>query len=157
MNCDKCGNEVESTDDGYLYPKLDKLRALRGDYEIPFKCDECGSIHFPFRAVRDVVFIWPKPAPNRVGLIHLPEDTKFIGGGPRERFREPRAIILSVGRGYVNKKGKFVKTHSLQIGDEVIYEKRVPWRITLKGLDGKRIIVTACGFEDIYGLDNGDN
>jgi co-chaperonin GroES (HSP10) len=143
MECSKCGNDVY---DG-------RTNSNRGIFQIPFKCSECNSIKFDYSPVRDVLFIWPYPAPDKVGSILLIEDTNFRGGSLKEELRPNLAVVLAIGDGYFDsKKKEFVPTKDLRVGDVVYYNKRIPWRVELKNDDGDKFEVRMCGFNDVYGV-----
>lgn len=158
MRCPNCGNIVKVVPSGeptVSYELVDKnLYHKKGDIVVPFYCKLCGAIKFPYRAIRDVVFIYPEPYPEKVGSIYLPRDENYIGGGPTFRLWKPRGVVLSVGPGYWDKKKRrFVPVTGLKVGDIVYFEKNLPkaWRsFEVEGTDGKMHKVVYCGYRDVY-------
>lgn len=149
MNCQLCGIEVEVIGHTTLhYEPLDKrMLEIVAEHKIPFTCTLCGSIYMKYQPLRDVVALWPTGAPEKIGSIILPEGT-FIGGSTKEKLRASTAIVLSFGPGYMTRKGKWLPT-TLKVGQEVYYNKKVPWLIDLKDIDDNLHTVTLCGFQDI--------
>ena len=158
--CPHCGTEVsewtehkpgEQPGVSVLRPVNPKLNCDRGSFVIPFACPVCNAINIRYRAVRDVVFLFPTPKPLTVNGIYIP-DFDFGAGGKRntqEELRDPSAIVLSIGYGAYTPKGKFLDTNELEVGDVVYYNKRVPWRMEHVGTDGKVYEFTICGYQDI--------
>ena len=143
MQCNACGNEVtvyssgEGTNSYELVNK--KLHFDKGDIQVPFYCQLCGAIVSPLKAVRDVVMVFPKILPEKIGSIYLPEGY-FVGGETKERFKDAIGVVVSVGPGHFDRKNKeFVLLEDIEIGDKVYYDKRLPigWRMHVKGTDGK--------------------
>lgn len=129
-----------------------KLRVDRKIFKIPFACKTCGSIMIKYEPTRDLVFLWRYPAPDRIGLIYLPIGEDYRGGGPIKRFSPALAIVLAMGSGYTDRKKGFVPTHTIEVGDVVLYNKNVPWTLKLKNSDQDPYTVTICGFEDIHAV-----
>jgi hypothetical protein len=160
MKCPKCGIEVKVYSSGEgtnsYEPVNEKLVAAKAAIPLPFYCDMCGAIRFPFQAVRDVVFLYPRPLPEKVGLIYLPKE-EFVGGSTQEKFKAPDAIVLSVGEGSIDKDRKrFISTKGvLETGDHVFYNRRIPWRMKARGMDGEDHMVVFCGVLDVWGLLDG--
>jgi len=162
MKCGACGTEIKiySADEGTssyepVNKKLD-TNMRRCGIHVPFYCTMCGAIDFPFQAVRDVVFLYPKPAPEKVGEIIVPEG-QFVGGSVGEKYREPIAVVLSIGLGSRDRKNiSFIPTKGVvEVGDVVYYNKKVPWRMNMKGTDGKEHMIVYCGILDLRGIVNG--
>ncbi len=162
MKCGVCGTEIRvySTGEGTssyepVNKKLD-TNIERHRMRVPFYCALCGAIDFPFQAVRDVVFLYPMPAPRKIGDLYIPEG-EFIGGSVAEKFREPIAVVLSVGQGSRDRRNKeFISTKGVvEAGDVVYYNKKVPWRMNMRGSDGNEHVVVYCGILDLRGLVNG--
>lgn len=157
MNCPRCKTEIEviSEDEGTCYyrPVNKKLSTHREGFHVPFSCDICGAIDFSYEPVRDVMFLWPYPRPTMSkGGLHLVDDN-FRGGSYVDEIAPDKAVVLAIGKGYFNvKKGFFVPTHSINIGDVVHYNKRVPWKIELKNNKGEKYQITLCGFADCYAV-----
>ena len=117
-----------------------KINLAVKDHKIPFVCQVCGVFQFKYQAIRDIVFIWPLPSAEKIGNIVLPEicrtETEF-------------GVVLSVGRGVHDKKGRFHPV-TFEVGDLVAYDKDVPWRTTLYGSTGiKKFLVKYMGARDI--------
>lgn len=162
MKCGVCGTEIKiySTGEGTcgyepVNKKLD-TSIIRHGMRAPFYCTLCGAIDFPFQAVRDVVFLYPKPAPEKLGELYVPEGD-FVGGSVGEKYREPIAIVLSIGMGSRDRQNKeFIPTKGIvEVGDVVYYNKKVPWRMNMKGSDGKEHMIVYCGILDLRGIVNG--
>lgn len=151
--CEGCGAEVYAKEGTARYEPVDpKLRGInRADgIEVPFRCEICGAIKFRYQAVRDVVFLYPLPKKERTeGGIYLP-DEKYVGGSYIDRISPPLAVVLSCGKGYWTKKGKFVPSSGIGVGDVVYYSRKVPWRLWMDGVDGKKHAVIYCGYQDVY-------
>ena len=165
MKCSGCGSEViiggvpdfigdkEVVTQSYELMNK-KLSYDAGGFKVPFYCQICGSIVSPLKAVRDVVLVYPKPLPEKVGKIVLPEGY-FVGGITKEKYKEAIGVIISVGLGHFDRKKKeFVPLKELEVGDVVHFEKRIPkgWRLKMKGTDGKEHEIMYCGEKDIKGL-----
>lgn len=143
MDCKKCGQDKTSQ----------KLKSDRGSFQVPFRCDLCGCIKLDYQPVRDVLIVWKYPAPEKAGVIHLLEDENFRGGSTKEYLRPSFAVVLAIGPGYFHPKWKtYVETHSIEVGDDVFFNKQVPWNIELESPNGKKYAVTFCGFSDVYGI-----
>ncbi len=157
MNCPVCKNEIEviSQEETAQYKPVNlKLNSRRDGFNIPFSCSLCHSLKFNYTPARDVLFVWPYPRPTQTqGGIHL-VDEKFIGGSYVDELAPDRAIVLAIGPGYFDKKKhRFVPTHSIEIGDVVRYNKKVPWKIELRNDNGEKFPVTLCGFADCYAVE----
>jgi len=148
--CEVCKSEVEvySGDEGTnSYTPCDRrLADLVERYQIPFRCVLCGSLRFPFKATRDVVFVWPDIVEDKIGSIIVPWMAK-------EELQAEKEIgtVLSVGPGYWDPKGKFHRTQ-LKVGDRIIYVKDVPWKERITGWDQKKYIVRLMGGCDVVAL-----
>ena len=138
MNCEACGVEINKE----LIEMLDK-------YQVPFRCGTCNSLKFPYKATRDIVFIWPEPINDRVGSIILPIMVKDS--------KEPEyGVVLSVGKGYWKKGGNFIPTN-IKVGDEVIYDKSTPWCLFVEGPKERKYRVKYMGYQDVKALVTQDN
>lgn len=145
MNCLKCQAEVTVKGDqkeGTMYyetvdPLLDSNKAK---HPVPFYCDVCGAIKFPFRPTGDKVFVVSDPIETHIGMIEIPEQYR------KEKRRT--GTVVAIGRGYYNDKGKFIAT-SVQVGQRVIYHKNVPWKMKVVGQDGNEHRVEYMGERDI--------
>ena len=155
MKCEACGAEVrvKSSDEGTSSYELvnKKMSAQRKELRIPFACGLCGAIDFKFQAVRDVVFLYPTPKVERVGMIWL-LDQDVRGGSAQEALTPPTGYILSAGNGDVNRKTNEFMDFGNQIvpGDMVYFNRNVPWELELPGPDGAMHKVVYCGFMDLF-------
>lgn len=95
--------------------------------KVPFCCKECGSLLFSHKATRDIVFVFPTPVPEKLGSFFIPDEYK-------ENYRDEFGIVLSIGPGYYDKKGKFNPT-TLQEGSLVVYDRDVPWLVEVEGVE----------------------
>jgi co-chaperonin GroES (HSP10) len=148
MTCKKCGRE-----------KSKKTLADRGKFVIPFSCKACGSIKISYRPVRDVVFLFQYPAPEKTkgGIILVDDGTKYVGYGAdncyKDTMRPPLAVVLAYGPGYFDsKKHAFMETKGLSVGDDV-HVSKVPWKYDLINDQGEKHKVLACGIKDIYAFE----
>ena len=115
----------------------------------PFHSEKEEELVFPFRPLRDLVFIFPDPPPEKLGeqqLIYIPEQFK-------KKYHDGVGIILAIGSGYADSKGRFHPTPSgLKPGVRVVFDISVPWGEYFEGQDGKRHYVVLCGTTDIFGV-----
>ena len=111
--------------------------------------DENGNLNFPYRAIRDRVLIYPSPLPETIGekkLVILPNFLK-------KYYQKGTGILLSVGPGYWDDKGKWHPTSDqMKPGIKVQFDKTVPWKYYLEGLDGREYSVVFCGYQDVRGV-----
>jgi len=111
--------------------------------------DEQGNVHFPYRALRSVVFIFPTAPPETLGeksLIALPEEF-------REYYQDKTGIILSIGPGYYDKKNRWNPADPrLKSGTKVFFDNSVPHEIHVLGQDMKPYRVVLCMEVDIFGI-----
>ena len=111
--------------------------------------NEKGELVFSYRVFRDLVFVWPVPSPEKLGkqqLIFIPEHLK-------KQYQDGVGIILAVGSGYTNSKGKYYPTPSeLKPGVKVVFDTSVPWGMYFEGQDGKKHYVVLCGVSNIFGV-----
>jgi co-chaperonin GroES (HSP10) len=112
--------------------------------------DKSGNLVFPWAPTADRAFIWPSPPPETFidgGCIEIPDIY-------RDEYRKGYGILLAVGRGYYDKRGKWRPTpFELSPGDCVVYDVTVPWREVVEGVDGKKHVVVLCGVTDIQGVE----
>jgi len=117
-------------------------------YKTPFH-NKDGNLRFPYRPLRDIVFVWPDPPPEKLGrkqLIYIPE---YL----RKKYHDGVGIILAIGPGFTNDKGRRYPTPSeLRAGVKVLFDKSVLWGVYVKGQDGKKYYVVLCGVADIFGV-----
>jgi co-chaperonin GroES (HSP10) len=114
----------------------------------PFE-DVEGNIQFPLNPTLDRIFLIPSPPPEKfedTGLIFIPEQF-------REDYVKHLGIVLAVGPGHYNQKGKWCPVSpKLKPGSLVYYDITVPWRHTAKDVDGVEQLVVLCGASDILGI-----
>lgn len=127
--CETCGS-------------LTHLKSVVEKFKIPFKCKKCGSIDFPLKAVRDVVYIWESVPPTKLGDIIIPD---FI----QEKFRNTKAVVLSAGPGYYDKAKRKYIASEVKTGQVVLADQGTPWRMDVKASDGKEYSVKYLGEKDI--------
>ena len=107
-------------------------------------------IKFPYHALHDRVFIYPLPPKEKFGKESIIEIPKTF----RQFYASDFGIILSIGSGYYSKDNKWHETSpQLKPGVKVVFNKNVPWRTSVKGLDGKNYSVIICGAQDIWLVD----
>jgi len=107
--------------------------------------DAKGKLNFPYRALESKAFIWPCPPPETFFHTNILIPIQY-----REHYAEGFGILLSIGPGYWNDKGKWFPVDPLlQSGVIVAYDQTVPWRIMLDGPNGE---VTRCVEADIGGV-----
>jgi co-chaperonin GroES (HSP10) len=108
-----------------------------------------GMLEFPYRAILDRCFIWPTPAPDKLGkkkIIEIPQEFQ-------QSYQDGTGILLSIGPGFYSQDGKFHATNNeLKPGILVQYDKSIPWSTTAIGQDGKEYFVVICGEQDIVGI-----
>lgn len=111
--------------------------------------NKAGNIVFPWQATSDRVFIYPIP----------PEEVKYQGtiifkpDISKGEERSGLGVLLSVGSGYWNSKGKFCPTNSdLVVGRVVAYDKTIPWTQSVQGADGEYYEIVFCGAGDVLGV-----
>ena len=131
-DCSKCGTKGEV---------IEKSRKIVADYKIPFYCSECGSLYFPYKPLRDIVFLWADSDIDKIGSFYVPPAFK-------ERHQSNFGTILEFGRGYYTKDGKFVKT-DLHVGQRVSFDKETPWGNSFEGSDGNTYWVRRMGAQDV--------
>lgn len=111
----------------------------------PFHNKE-GKLVFPYQPIRDIVFVWPCPPPEKVGkesLLYLPEDH-------RKTFHDGTGVLLSIGSGYKDNKGKwYTPSPKLTPGTRVAFDINAPWGEYFLGQDKKMHYVVICGVEDV--------
>ena len=153
MECPKCGVEVRINKySGFKYQPFDKnLWSWNKGIEIPFYCKSCGAINFPYKPIRDVVFIYPYPRPEKVGSIYLPQDDEYYRSSVNDLF-ESKGVVLAVGK-YMYSSGEKISQKILKVGDIVLFEKRLPksWKtFEVEDTNGEIQKVIYCGLNDIY-------
>ena len=88
--------------------------------------DERGNLKFPYQPLRDLVFIFPTPPPKKVGderLLYVPEQF-------RKQHQDKTGIVLAIGPGYQNDKGKWFRPSSeLRPGVRVYFDNSTTLRL----------------------------
>jgi len=109
-----------------------------------------GLVDFPYRALHDRTFIYPAPPKEKFGRDSIIEIPKIC----QQYYASDFGIILSIGPGYYSMEGKWHGTSpQLKPGVKVMFNKNVPWRTSVKGLDGKNYSVIICSATDIWLVD----
>jgi len=115
----------------------------------PFHREKDKKLVFPYRPLRDLVFVWPVPPPEKFGkeqIIAIPEQH-------RKKHHDGTGIVLAIGSGYVDDKGKMHPVPSeLKPEVTVMFDIGIPWGEYFEGQDGKKHYVCICGAADIFGL-----
>jgi len=147
MNCPNCHKEVVVKGRTTHHYELIDERLCARTNDIPFYCPMCGAIKFPYRAIRDIVFIWPLLyyiEEIKSSIILIPDKLKYSE-------HSNLGIVLSYGPGFYNKKkkNKWTPVTGLSIGMKVCYDKTVPWCDYVLGVDNKNHKVVICSFSDI--------
>lgn len=120
---------------------MDKLELARLE-DTPFYNKETQSVVFPYRPIRDVIFVLQLDIPEKIGSIFIPEQY-------REDYSNGYGLVLAVGPGYYDKgRHKFIPTE-LEVGQYVIFDKMIPWRMDAVGVDGKSHEVRYMGEQDV--------
>lgn len=119
----------------------------------PFFCSKTGLIEFPFRAIRDIVFIYPDPLPLFVGkekVIHVaPEYQKH--------HLTEFGYVLTTGPGYYDNK-RWIPNDQILIGSRVVYDKTIPWMWDVKDSNGVIHGVKVMGARDLFAVaDHNEN
>ena len=119
------------------------LKEVVEKYQVPFKCNTCGNIKFPYRALHGIVFIWPKIIKEKTtGGIVVPEFAQY-------NLKSSTGIVLTCGKGCKHKKtGKFVEA-DIKIGDIVLYDKNIPWKMDIEATDNKEYPVDLMNILDV--------
>ena len=129
---------------------MSKVKKLIKEYEIPFTKDG-ETIEFKYSPLNGVVFVWPKPIQEKIGSIYLPEAS-------RESFKSCKGIVLAASKGCIEKKTGMYRECELKVGDEILYDKNVPWNLMVEATDGKEYKVDIIGMFDANALIlNGDD
>jgi co-chaperonin GroES (HSP10) len=129
---------------------MDKLNANINKREIFKQCPYISdwNIGFDYRPLRDICFIWPFPTPTTLGslgVIEIPEQF-------RKKHKTNYGILLAIGPGYQDDKGKIHDTYPELIpGAIVLYDKTVPWFI-IDEIDNQKIYIVTCTQGDIKGI-----
>lgn len=112
-----------------------------------------NKIQFPFKAINDYVFLWPlnmheieKQQSKKQSIIHIPEQFK-------KRKNSDFGIILSIGKGYWDKKESiFCPSDGIKPGDIVAYDNTTPWFFDIENHEKKEYIVRVMCYKDIRSL-----
>ena len=142
--CEKCGSPVKVVNDK-LVPTEERFNAKKKG--IPFHCRECGSLKFPIKAIRDVVFLWPDPLPEKIkaqSKLVIPEAYRTI-------YKNDFGYVMSAGPGY-QKKGAAFRPSEVKAGDRVVYDKTTPWTQPVEDQDGVIHQVRMMGALDVKAI-----
>ena len=106
-----------------------------------------GKIVLKFKPLRDICLIYPIQPKNTMG----DKDTILIPEQYKDRYHKPEGVVLAIGPGYYDaKNGMYRKvSQELKPGVKVTFDLNVPWRQTIKGVDGKPYVVVVCTEQDI--------
>ena len=131
--CKECGSEVVT-------------KEIVEKYQIPFKCNTCGSIKFPYKALHGVVFVWPKPVAEKTeGGIVIPEFAQY-------NLKSSTGVVLTCGKGCKHKKtGEFIES-GMVVGDVILYDKNIPWKLDIEATDGAKYIVDLMNVLDVNAI-----
>ena len=133
MACEKCGGTVDTS-------------KVVEKYKIPFKCEVCGSIDFPYKAMGGIVFVWPEPIPEAQGMIYIPETIRAA------LFTPHVGVILSAGKGVTHRQTrKFIKSE-LRPGDIIWRDKDTPWRMDVPDSEGNLHTIPYMNIMDIMAV-----
>ena len=154
MICKECNTELEGRrgEDGgvdtFYLAKDFKLFEMINKFKIPFYCESCGSLKFPYKAARDVVFIWPEVTKEKIGSIYIPETVNIL---------TEYGVVLTAGPGHRDTKKGIFYPSQLSVGDVIVYDKGVPWSMEVVGTDGKTYNVKYMGEQDVKGIVKDDS
>jgi hypothetical protein len=113
--------------------------------------DKNGQLHWSYRALRSIAFIFPSPPPDTLGqekIIEIPEEF-------RGYHQDKTGILLSTESEYWDKKNRWNPTSPKLIpGTKVYFDNTVPWDMHVYGLDMKRYRIFVCDESDILGIAN---
>lgn len=123
-----------------------KLVAVLDKYKIPFRCKSCGSLDFPYRATLDRVMVFPDPLPE----TFLQEGSLIIPHRVQYAYEKDYGVVVAVGPGYFNKRGKFTPT-TVKPGDRVCYDKNRPSQLNVPCNDGQSYSIKLVSEQDIHG------
>ncbi len=113
----------------------------------PFR-DKNGNIIFSYKPLRDIVFIWPTPPPEKFSSSSLEIPQEFRG-----RHQDGTGTLLAIGSGYWSQDGKWHPTNpELKPGILVQYDNSVPWGLYIDGQDRRKHFIVVCTAQDICGI-----
>lgn len=95
----------------------------------PFICSECGEVDFKYQALRHLVFVLPEQMEQKIGSIYVPDKVW-------ENYQFEYGIVLTSGKGYYNKKRKWVD-NPYKPGDYIVFDRFVPWKVVVDGVEVK--------------------
>jgi hypothetical protein len=145
-----CGAEVIIKSSGSCtnwYEPVNSL--LDAEYHnIPFYCDTCGAIRSPFKAIRDIAFIFPfsEQTTYGEGIVQIPDSYQKF-------YKKGKGVLLSIGPGYYTSKGFRSVNQDLNVGCVVKFDSSVPWVLPVIGTDGKEYPIVVCGEKDIWWIE----
>jgi co-chaperonin GroES (HSP10) len=114
----------------------------------PFLNKETGEDEFPYKAIRDVIFILPVSDPTMLGMLIIPEEYRI-------NHRDEYGMVLSAGPGaYIPRFKKWIPT-TVKPGDVVVYDSGVPTEMYIPDKDGNKHFVKVMGERDLQGIVRG--
>jgi hypothetical protein len=153
MQCPKCGSEVEAIKDAdfetngitHYFPVDKKMQDKIDKYNVPFTCAMCGSLDFPYQALNGIVMVWPKPISEKQGSLFIPDKVKGI-------FKTSCGLVMSSGRGCIEKRtGRFTPSE-LNPGDILSYDSSIPWQIEVPDSMGEKHIINMMNVLDVHAI-----
>jgi len=109
--------------------------------------DKKGKIVLKLEPLRDICLIYPIPPKDTIG----DKKTILIPDQYKDKHYKPEGVLLAVGPGYYDPKTGVYRevSKALKPGVKVTFDLNVPWRQTVKGVDGKQYTVVMCTEQDI--------
>ena len=135
--CKYCYSDIDSEDTKLL----DNIK----EYQVPFVCEVCGGLKFPYQALKGIVFVWPKPIPETQGAIYIPDRVRAI-------FKTSYGMVMSTGPGCIEKRtGIFVPAEVIP-GDILSYNNNIPWQIEVPDANGKKHTIDMMNVLDVEAI-----
>ena len=153
MQCLECKSEVEAVKDAdfettgeiHYFPVDKKMQEKIKNYDVPFICKTCGSLKFTYQALNGVVLVWPKPISEKQGSIFIPDKVKGI-------FKTSFGLVMSTGKGCIEKRTSHFVRSELSPGDTLCYDSSIPWQIDIPDSDGKKHVVDMMNILDVHSI-----
>jgi hypothetical protein len=150
MNCPECSSEVEAIKDAdfeangltHYFPVDKKIQDKIKKYEVPFICPKCGGLNFPWKALKGVVMVWPKPIPEKIGSLYIPDKIKGI-------FKTSIGLVMSTGKGCKDKRTNRFVASDLFPGDVLSYDSSIPWQIEVPDSEGNKHTIDMMSILDV--------
>ena len=139
MKCKECYQVVDDT-----------LVAKLKEYKVPFVCKTCGMLKFPYQALKGIVFVWPKPIPEKQGSIYIPDVV-------RSAFKMSAGMVMSTGKGCVDKKTDRFVPAGVAPGDVISYDKAIPWQVEVPDSEENKHTVDMMSVLDILATGEEDD